>query len=295
VITHAPQLSRIDLNAGWYYETHTILSVQDLGNDQYRVNLGTQKGKNVTAEPLQHDYKIDGNDIGDGISKIDTLTPGADDYYDASPDLVTGEAFLGAFTENLFLPDSTTPGALVPVPFIETDDEDNLQDLAEKWSSVVINGALLPNHQLLVIGSDLVLKADGNASGLTISQAGPTRTSSYVFRSAIQGQLNGKNAQVNGDRWAMKIAAHEIAHQWQTNGTIWQVVDPTTTEDHCPKTTKVYDDPANYCLLASFDSSTSGSVVQRTNGIARFHLLPQGSGWHSEYLEIRRRSDPFVP
>lgn len=298
VITHGPQLNRSNLSAGWYHETHTILSVQDLGNGTYKVNLGRKQGNTVIVEPLQHDYKVDTTDgsIGDGISKIDTLTLGPDDYFDAPPDLVTGEAFLGAFTENIFLPDSTTPGAMVPVPFVETDDQDVLQNLAEKWSSLV-TPTLLPNHQLLVIASDNDARPNsaGTDAGVTITRAGSGRTSSYVFRHAIADQLNGNNT-VTEDNWAMKTAAHEIAHQWQTNSTIWQSLDPTATHDHCPKTTKVYDDPANYCLLASFDSTTSGSVAQRTNGIARFHLLPlPGGGWHSEYLGIRRRADPFVP
>lgn len=296
VITHAPQINRSDLNAGWYYETHTILSVQDLGTGEYRVNLGRKQGNQVIVEQLQHDYTTDTGTIGDGISKIDTLTLGPAHYFDASAGLATGDAFLHAFTENIYLPDTTTPGAMVPVPFIETDLQPTLQDLAEKWSSVVVNGRLLPNHQLLVIGSDndATPNSAGNAAGVTINQAGATRTSSYVFRNAISDQLTGNNT-ANEDAWAMKTAAHEIAHQWQTNSIIWQALDPTTTLDHCPHTTKVYDNPNVYCLLASFDSGTSGSVAERTNGIARFHLLPRGTGWHSEYLEIRRRADPFVP
>lgn len=289
VITHGPQFDRSDLDSGWYYETHTILSVEDLNDGRYRVNLGTKQGKTVIPEPLQHDYRVETSDetIGDGISKLDTLTLSPDDYFDASPDLVTGEAFRDAFTENIFLPDST-PGALVPVPFIETAFEPTLQRLAEKWSSAVVNGALLPNHQLLVIASDNNPTGAGDAAGVTISQLG-ARTSSYVFRHAIATQLGGKNAGVNEDRWAMKTAAHEIAHQWKTNA-VWNLTD------HCPATTKVYNDSSMYCLLADFDSAAAGAVEQRTNGVARFHLLPlSGGGWHSEHLEIRRRSDPFVP
>ena len=288
LITHAPQLNRSDLNAGWYYETHTILSVDDLNNGTYRVNLGTKQGKTVTPEPLQHDYRVDTGGVGDGISKLDSLTLGPDDYFDASPDLVTGEAFLDAYTENIFLPDSTTPGAMVPVPFLETSDQDLLQRLADKWSSVV-NGTLLPNHQLLIIASDNTPGAgDGTDAGVCISQV-PGKTSSWVFRGTIAQVLSGKNAAVNEDRWAMKTAAHEIAHQWETNGA-WNLLD------HCPTTTRTYNDPGLYCLLAAHDDNGAGSVAQRTNGIARFHLLPvTGGGWDSEHLGIRRRSDPFVP
>lgn len=290
VITHGPQLDRSDLAAGWYYETHTILDVENLGTGEYKVSLGTKQGKKVNVEQLQHDYKRDDveRDIGDAISKIDTLTLGPDDYFDASPDLVTGESFLGAYTENIFLPDATTPGALVPVPFIETETQPLLQDLVEKWSSVV-HATLLPNHQLLVIASDNRADGKGTLAGLTITRAGVTRTSSYVFRTTIAHVLKEKKATADGERWAMKTSAHEIAHQWETNSR-W------SGTDHCPWTTKAYDSATVYCLLADAHHEGSGSVEQRTNGIARFHLLPTlGGGWHSESLEIRRRPDPFVP
>jgi len=295
VITHAPQLDRSDLGAGWYDETRTILSVKDLGNGEYRVNFGTKQGKNVTVEQLQHGYKVDKTDtnIGDGISKVDALTLGPNEYFDAETNLVTGEAFLGAYIDNIYLPDATTPGAMALVPFIETEDQPLLQNLVEKWSTVV-GSTLLPNHQLLVVASDNKAEGEGDLAGLTITRAQPSlgRTSSYVFRASIAQQLGGKDAGLNEAKWAMKTSAHEIAHQWRTNA-IWPVSGPS---DHCPNTSKAYNDAGVYCLLAYADSSGSASVAQRTNGIARFHLLKDPNGhWHSEYLGIRRRPDPFVP
>jgi hypothetical protein len=252
VITHGPQLDRSDLNAGWYHETHTILSVEDLGNGTYRVNLGTKQGNTVAAEQLNHDFKIEPNDanIGDGISKIGTLTLGPADYFDAEDNLVTGEAFLGAFTENIYLPDPTAPGALPLVPFIETRDEDILQNLAEKWSSVAI-WSILPNHQLLVIASDDDPNGEASDAGLTMTNAGAWRTSSYVFRAAIARRVHGKNAAANEESWARKTSAHEIAHQWQTNG-LW------SASDHCPVPTRAYDDTNVYCLLATNDDNALG-------------------------------------
>ncbi len=253
------------------------------------MNLGRKQGNQVLVEQLQHDYKWDKADprIGDGISKIDSLTLGPDDYFDASPALVTGDAFLDAFTENIYLSDTTTAGALVPVPFLETKDEPLLQNPAAKWSSVVINAALLPNHQLLIIAADNTTSGDGTDAGVCISHV-PGKTSSWVFRGTIAQVLPGNNTATE-DKWAMKTAAHEIAHQWGTNG-MWGLLD------HCPTTTKAYNDPTVYCLLAANDANGAGSVTQRTNGIARFHRLPlPGGGWHSEYLGIRHRSDPFQP
>ena len=290
VITHAPQRDGSDLNQGWYYETHTILSVEDLGNGTYTVNLGRKQGNTIIVEQLQHDYRVESTDqsIGDGISKLDTLTLGPGDYFDASPGLVTGEAFLEAFTQNIYLPDTTTPGAMVPVPFLETNTELELQNLAEKWSSVVVNGMLLPNHQLLIIAADNGSgAARGTDSGVAISQVAG-RTSSWVFRGTIEQVLRGgSNSVVTGDRWAMKTSAHEIAHQWRANRA-WNLTD------HCPDTTTMYDDPALYCLLA--ENHPDRAETQRANGIARFHMLRLTSDvWHSEYLGIRRRPDPFVP
>jgi len=292
VIVHAPQLDRSDLSEGWYSETHTILSVQDLGNGEFRVNLGTKKGKTIIPEPLQHEYRVDSENraIGDAVSKLGSLFVTADDVFDVSVDLVTGEAFFHSFTENLILPDNTTPGAFVPVPFLETTDQTTLQHLAEKWSSLV-NGSLEPNHQLLIIASDNSAGGTGTDAGLTISQVPGKRTSSWVFWETIDQVLSGNNVNTV-NKWARKTAAHEIAHQWRTNG-LW---NPSPHADHCPATTKTWNDPSAYCLLADADPNGSGSVAQRTNGIARFHFLtlPNGST-HSEYLEIRRRPDPFVP
>jgi len=151
----------------------------------------------------------------------------------------------------------------------------------------VFNGTLLPNHQMLIIAADNSPgPALGTDAGVTISTL-PGRTSSYVFRGSIEQQLSGNTT--NADKWAMKTSAHEIAHQWKTN-VAWSL------QDHCPTTTKVYNDSTLYCLLAAHDPNGAGSVAQRTNGIARFHLLPlPGGGWDSEYFGIRRRPDPFVP
>jgi hypothetical protein len=290
VIVHAPQINRSDLNAGWYSETHTVLSVQDLGTGQFRVNLGRKQGNTIIPESLQHDYRIDGTDqnIGDAISNLNSISITANDVFDAPMDLVTGEAFRDSFTENVVLPDNTTPGANVPVPFLETGDQPTLQSLAEKWSSVFINGTLQPNRQLLIIGWDNEPgDGIGNAAGLTISEL-PGRTSSYVFCNAIDHQLNGNNAS-DVSMWAKKTAAHEIAHQWRTNGS-WNLLD------HCPTTTKVWNDPTIYCLLAAYADPGAASLSQTMNGIARFHFLTlPGGGTHSEYLEIRKRPDPFVP
>lgn len=178
----------------------------------------------------------------------------------------------------------------MPVPFLETSNQALQQDLAEKWSSVVA-GTLEPNHQLLIIASDNNADGNGTDAGWKITRAGTGRTSSWVFWETIDQSLNGNNANTV-NTWAKKTAAHEIAHQWQTNR-LW---DPSPHADHCPEATKAWNDPSVYCLLADYEFSGSGSVAQRTNGIARFHFLTlPGGGTHSEYLEIRRRPDPFVP
>lgn len=175
----------------------------------------------------------------------------------------------------------------MPVPRLISRNEPLLQNLANKWSSVVFwngsSGNLQPNHQLLVIG-DAVAATQPDATGLTMSLV-PGQTSSYVFRGTIEDVVSSTGTG-NAADWAKKTAAHEIAHQWESNAT-WGLFD------HCPATTTAFDNAGLYCLLAQADDARSGT--QRSNGIARFHLLPVGNAWHSEYLEIRRRSDPFVP
>ena len=288
ILVHAPQLDRSDVNAGWYSERHTVLSVEDLGGDEYRVNLGTKQGKNTIPELLQHDYLIDVTDrrIGDAVSKVDSLSASETDVYDALTDLVTGEAFLDAFTENVILPDEATSGASAFVPYLATVDATLLQNLAEKWSSVVTD-RLAPNHQLLIIAA-ADKERDVGQSDAGVTTTLQDRTSSWVFKYAIEGQLKGKDDS-RLERWAMKTSAHEIAHQWRTNR-IWQL------SDHCPADTKSWSEPAAFCLLAAHTPEGAGTTEQRTNGIARFHFLKLQDGTvHSEYLGIRQRPDPFVP
>ncbi|MEO8383417.1 MAG: hypothetical protein ABI779_27420 [Acidobacteriota bacterium] len=295
VLVHAPDLDRSNLAAGWYMESHTILDVtQGRGSNEYIVELGTRlKGGNVSREALLHDYGPDRgrpDDLGDAITGLSGNQITASDTFDASNDLVAGDVFADAFTEYIYLSDGTTPGAKVPVPFIQSFDQPLLQDLADKWSSVVtqngLNRVTAPNHQLLVIGASNNSQGPGTVAGVTISDV-LGETSSYVFRGTIEEEVRRRGGAANAELWAMKTAAHELAHQWKTNG-VWG------RRDHCPPTTTAFDNPAVYCLLS--DADPARSEAQRSNGIARFHgmLTPTGV-FHSEYLEIRRHSDPFTP
>jgi hypothetical protein len=196
--------------------------------------------------------------------------------------LVAGDTFRDAFTENVILPDSS---AAVLLPYISAATEERLQNLAEKWSRVWA-GDLTPNHQLLIIGGS---DTEGTSNaGMTVSNIAG-RTSSWVWRRGISmNKLNGKDDALL-DLWVMKTSAHEIAHQWRTNS-FWPLTD------HCPKETKTWSDPSAFCLLAQADDAGASAISQRTNGIARFHFMTLGDGsFHSEYLEIRKRPDPFVP
>ncbi|MCA1733867.1 MAG: hypothetical protein LC732_09720, partial [Acidobacteria bacterium] len=290
VLVHGPQLDGSDTE--WYMEEHTILQVEDLGvNDEYRVRLGTKKGKVVTAETLLRPYGPDvlNPAIGDAIAHLSGTTLSPDDVYDAGDDLVTNSVFPEANVEYIVL--ASSPGSTVPMPFLETSSQPLLQSLADKWSSVVTSKSAvpraLPNHQLLVIAS----AGAPSWAGVTTHMI-PGETSSWVFRRTIESVAKGKKA--NEDLWCSKTAAHEIAHQWQANRMLFGDLD------HCGVDSTAYDDPGLYCLLASYDPNKS--ETQRGNGIARFHLVPHPDpgtspfgDWHSEYFEIRRRSDPFRP
>jgi hypothetical protein len=268
---------------------HTVLGATDRGDGTFLVEFGTRNGQTITREPLAHSYKTDDNEpsIGDGIALISGATITSDDIFDAPDDLVTGSVFPEAFTEYVYL--TGAPNATVPVAHYDWDggDEAPLQHLADKWSCVTgwdgSRGIPAPNHQLLII-------ADGqqNSAGVTVSRV-PDETSSFVFRGSIEDKVHNRAA--DADRWTMKTCAHELAHQWITN-TVWNLLD------HCPETTKVYNDTAIYCLLASFNTTGAGAPAERMNGIARFHMLPDPQNpadWHSEYFGIRRHVDPFLP
>jgi hypothetical protein len=261
VLVHAPQTDRSDILNGWYMETHSILSVTHIkGTDLYAVNLGTGNGKHVNREALLHPYGPDEREpaIGDAIARISGQSVTSADIFDAGDGLVTG-LFPDAFTEYIYLSDLITPGASVPVPHFESAQEPFLQRLADKWSSVVAwtgtRSQAALNYQLLIIGDT---RGDPGAAGLTTDNSG-SETSSYVFRGAINREASQRG--VDADVWAMKTAAHEIAHQWRTNS-VW------TSDDHCPTTATAFDNPALYCLLADYDAT--GSDTQRANASRGF-------------------------
>jgi len=220
--------------------------------------------------------------LADWFANLSGSTLSSADYFDAPSDLVTGSGspFPAAFAEYIVLPDG--PFGFIPLPRVGTNDQSALQAFADKWSLTGAGTTTAPNHQLLAIADN-----DGiPEAGLTLTQV-PGEISSWVWRGAIDDNVkNGSNAGGNADLWAAKTSAHELAHEWKPN---W----PFNHLDHCPAGTPTYDDPALVCLLADLDTTAQ---VQRTNGVARFHMLQIGPGvWHSEYLEIRKYTDPFVP
>lgn len=298
VLVHAPQLDRSDALSGWYYEEHTIATVTAAGTN-FRVNLGTVQGKTTTPEFLQRSYHgPDGREPGlaDGVALLAGQTLSSSDYYDTSDSLVTG-LFPDAFTEYIFLSAIDLPGLGVPAPYISSSDEPLLQNLADKWSRSVsfdpFQQTLVnpPNHQYLVIASDA---ADQNQPTRSTGQLNEVSTpamriSSYVFRKTIRDVAGSNTA--TGDQWANKTEAHELGHQWLTNRGVWS--SPNPRNDHCPYTTMAYNSTTVYCLLG--DANPSTTETQRANGIAVFHMQFVNNVWHSEYLGIRRRSDPFRP
>jgi hypothetical protein len=291
VLVHGSALDRRNLSVGSYYEEHTVESVSAVhGTKDYVVSLGTKIGNLVTAEHLAHEFGRDPSSLdvpflADSISALVGTNLSTADWFDASDDLFSN-VFAEAFTEYVILPDR--PSGFVPVANFGNTNEPDLQAFANKWSaSVGTDGDTPPNHQLLLIAdSDHGTAPD---AGMTVTQV-RGQASSWVWRGTIETQVTisgNPNAGQDPNLWAAKNTAHELAHQWKTD-TMFNLVD------HCPATTKAYNDSSLYCLLAN--NSTGGAETQRGNGIARFHLLPlPGGGWHSEYFEIRRRLDPFLP
>jgi len=289
VLVHAPALDRSNALRGWYREEH---NVGDVTRDAtgYLVTLGTGHGNNITPEPLQHDFGRDPSqptrpELADWIADLSGGTLASVDYFDAPENLVSGSGnpFVEAFTEYIVLPDG--PFGFVPMPHFGSYVQPTLQDFAEKWCLSGAGTAAAPNHQLLVIGDN-----DGTTTsdaGLTITRV-TSQTSSFVWRGVIEDHVQSGQSNAGGDPnvWAAKTSAHELTHQWRTNS-------PFGLQDHCPQHTPTYNDPALLCLMAAYDADVQ---AQRTNGIARFHIITlPGGDVHSEYLEIRKRPDPFVP
>jgi hypothetical protein len=291
VLVHGPSVDRRNVASGSYYEEHTVESVTK-GNNDYAVSLGTKTGNQVTPEPLSHDFGPDPSNpteasLADSIAALSATNLSPADLFDSSDGLITNSVFPEAFTEYVVLPSPAS--GVVPVPNFGDVNERRLQAFADKWNtSVGPDGRALSNHQLLLIG-DNDKSATADATGVTVSRV-PGQMSSWVWRGVIETAVTtrgGAHYGENPDAWAAKTSVHELAHEWKTDSAFGLI-------DHCPKTTKTFNDSSLYCLLAAHDAA--GAETQRANGIARFHMLPlPGGGWHSEYFEIRRQPDPFVP
>ena len=116
------------------------------------------------------------------------------------------------------------------------------------------------------------------------------------------------------DRIVGKTEVHELTHQWSTDIGAFPgygdhcfpevsydsqgsyQVPPGAGTLYC---TMSFDDPAA-TMVAPWSTPTSQITIsaieyQYANGSTTFHVIPQGTGWHSEYLGIRAVADPWVP
>jgi len=293
IFVHAPAIDRRNALAGWYKEEHNVVDVERDPNGGFVVTLGTRNGKTITPEPLQRDFGRDPSKsnepaYADWVARLSGSTLGSPDYFDADTRLIwgTGSPFIDAFVEYYILPDN--PFGFVPLPHFGGFRQDILQTYAQKWSFTSAGTPNAPNHQLLIIADNDTSQAQD--AGVTISNV-PGETSSWVWRGTIEDSVKNNTAGVaDAEAWATKTCAHEIAHEWQTNGAFG-------LNDHCKADTPTYNDPATLCLLANADAAAQ---AQRANGIATFHLLKIQPAvgppyYHSEYFGIRTRLDPFVP
>jgi hypothetical protein len=314
VIIHSPALNRSDLSAGWYFEYHEVADVQSVkGTSNYDIFLGTKQGKNIQAESLQHAFGPEPLDtaVGDAISFISGASLASNDVFDA-PDTLLSQydaggnatsAFPQAFVDYQVLAQSSLPSSTVPLPWVLPilGIDQPIQDLANRWSSSAgADGLAPPNHQLLLIGDTDSTGNPPDVAGVT-AQSIAGQAVSVVFRGAIDYQVtynkgvNGHYGQ-NPDNWAAKNEVHELTHQWKVDQ-MWAGIggaDPY----HCPTDSAAFDStssPPTYCVEATSSGSTTGVETQSDNMIARYHLRQLNGVWNSEYFEIRRRADPFVP
>ncbi len=192
------------------------------GTTDFIVELGTRSGRLVTRQVLTHPFGADPVDprIGDAMARLSgaTFSP-VSDVFTAGDDLVIGtlatpSVFQDAFADYHILSSLEAPGLTTPVAHLASFNEPLLQHLADKWNSSVVwsgtGGLPAPNHQLLIIG-DTNGTSPIDATGLTVSRV-PGESSSFVFRGAIEERAHRSDV----EPWAMKTAAHELAHQWKT-------------------------------------------------------------------------------
>jgi hypothetical protein len=243
------------------------------------------------------------------------------------------KAFPDAYTEYVVLP--TLPAVAVnPLPrTILNSDHADTQRFIDKWFSLPRPEALpsnspnlfdwfwypvQPNHQLVLVADTTEPDVSQSGSNGFLCLRVPGERASVLNRGTVEYMVGDEISPLNqADAGAVlkRTMVHEIAHQWWLN-------DPTFGhQDHCVRQV-AYDSTTSwptsgtpppglrFCLMVDPNDGTPTMTApwhphptinmvmyMYRNGHTAFHITrpQQSSPWHSEYLVIRRTSDPWRP
>ncbi|HXG59322.1 MAG TPA: hypothetical protein VNL91_09900, partial [Thermoanaerobaculia bacterium] len=241
-----------------------------------------------------------------------------------------GNVFPSAYTEYIVLP---ATGAVTPLPrMILPGPTRTVQRFIDKWFAVPQSvplpatdpdrlnwyGYLVPpNHQLVLTADTDSLDVTMSAANGFLSNGIDGELASVLNRGTVEQRVTDSRSGMYGadvDTLLSRTLAHEITHQWWVNDAVFGL------SDHChPQVAYTSSAPypagagplpagLQFCLMsaasqapsmpAPWDSTLMINAVeyQYRTGQTAFHVTQRGGNtWHSEYLEIRKRPDPWRP
>lgn len=239
--------------------------------DRFRANFGPGSVREQALNPA----------LADGVGLV-TGDPLAD-YYRVGDHLVR-RIFADAFVEYVPL-DPKVP--VVPyVPFFDQGVEfPPWLAFVNKWSE----SDPAPNHQHLLAVTEL---REGGSAALVSKRAEALahvgRSVTVVYVDMIEGFLGSTT---NNRTLIAEVAAHEIAHLWNTNPRPHE-----KNSEHC--TERQWNAPGKVCQTnESYECDLPGPGPEETcpeflDGQVAFHYRKHPDGIDSEYLWIRRMCEP---
>lgn len=304
-------------------------------------------GESYQREPLVDPLVApDVLELNDAVVRLAGGGVTSADYFDSSDNRVVGSAggqwsniFPSAYTEYIVLPST---GPVMPLPRATFRDGDPLaQWFVNKWFRWPAVAAVPPiqppqycgiagcgfvtffysipdNHQLLLVGDSPPVRSNVGQTFSTGLVGWPGRQRCSVLnRGAVEYEVSTNTQQnpslygLNADTILEEVEVHELAHQWDVNGTTpghCQRVGYDSTTPYPPQQTPPAPTPPGtlFCTMA-FDTGLTmpapwnGSILilptvrQYGDGHTSFHMTQAGSTWDSEYLTIRRAADPWRP
>jgi hypothetical protein len=230
---------------------------------------------------------------------------------------------------------ATAPNLVQPVPRMLVDADAMGQRFIDKWFTLTTPQPLPgtdpfsmwkyvtpPNHQLVLVGdreSGDILNTGRNG---VLVRSLPGEMASLLYRGTMEykvGQDSSPQYNADVDTTISRTLVHELVHQWHPNDGYF-----TNLLDHCYPTvaytsTAAYPSASStdvlssmpagvqFCLMSSQSSAFSIHAPWKANidinaveysyrtGLTDMHIIQRGTSWHSEYLEIRKFTEPWMP